>query len=116
MLADAWRRTPVRPLPIALEADLIDLYTWSTPNGRKVSIMLEETGLPYRVHPVNIGAGEQHTPSSSRSIRITASPRSSIRMARTGGPFKLFESGAILLYLSWKTGSSCRFAPPISSR
>ena len=38
---------------------MIDLYTWTTPNGRKVSIMLEETGLPYRVHPINLGAGEQ---------------------------------------------------------
>ena len=41
---------------------MIDLYTWTTPNGRKVSIMLEETGLPYRVHPIDIGKGEQFTP------------------------------------------------------
>jgi len=41
---------------------MIDLYTWSTPNGRKVSIMLEEVGLPYRVHPIDIGKGDQFTP------------------------------------------------------
>jgi GST-like protein len=83
---------------------LIDLYTWSTPNGRKVSIMLEELGLPYRVHPVNIGAGEQHTP---EFLAINPNNRIPAIIDQDGPdmrPFKLFESGAILLYLSWKTG------------
>jgi GST-like protein len=87
---------------------MIDLYTWSTPNGRKVSIMLEELGMPYRVHPVNIGAGEQFAPEF-----VAISPNSKIPaiMDEDGPeakPFPLFESGAILLYLSWKTG---RFLP-----
>ena len=87
---------------------MIDLYTWSTPNGRKVSIMLEELGLPYRVHPVNIGAGEQHTP---EFLVINPNNRIPAIIDQNGPdsrPFKLFESGAILLYLSWKTG---RFLP-----
>jgi GST-like protein len=83
---------------------MIDLYTWSTPNGRKVSIMLEELGMPYRVHPVNIGAGEQFAPEF-----VAISPNSKIPAIMDedgpqGKPFPLFESGAILLYLSWKTG------------
>jgi GST-like protein len=83
---------------------LIDLYTWSTPNGRKVSIMLEETGLPYRVHPVNIGAGEQHTPEFLAINPNNRIPAIIDQDGPEGRPFKLFESGAILLYLSWKTG------------
>jgi GST-like protein len=83
---------------------LIDLYTWSTPNGRKVSIMLEETGLPYRVHPVNIGAGEQHTPAFLAINPNNRIPAIVDQAGPDGQPFKLFESGAILLYLSWKTG------------
>jgi GST-like protein len=83
---------------------LIDLYTWSTPNGRKVSIMLEETGLPYRVHPVNIGAGEQHTPEFLAINPNNRIPAIVDQQGPEGRPFKLFESGAILLYLSWKTG------------
>ena len=83
---------------------MIDLYTWSTPNGRKVSIMLEETGLPYRVHPVNIGAGEQHTPAFLAINPNNRIPAIVDQEGPDGQPFKLFESGAILLYLSWKTG------------
>jgi GSH-dependent disulfide-bond oxidoreductase len=83
---------------------LIDLYTWSTPNGRKVSIMLEETGLPYRVHPVNIGAGEQHTPEFLAINPNNRIPAIIDQDGPEGRPFTLFESGAILLYLSWKTG------------
>jgi GST-like protein len=83
---------------------VIDLYTWSTPNGRKVSIMLEETGLPYRVHPIDIGKGEQFRPeflaiSPNNRIPAIVDPDGPDRR-----PFQLFESGAILLYLSWKTG------------
>jgi GSH-dependent disulfide-bond oxidoreductase len=83
---------------------LIDLYTWSTPNGRKVSIMLEELGLAYRVHPVNIGAGEQHTPEFLAINPNNRIPAIIDQDGPEGRPFKLFESGAILLYLSWKTG------------
>lgn len=87
---------------------MIDLYTWSTPNGRKVSIMLEETGLPYAVHPVDIGKGDQFKPEF-----VAINPNSKIPAivdtdGPGGGPFALFESGAILIYLAEKTG---RFLP-----
>jgi GSH-dependent disulfide-bond oxidoreductase len=83
---------------------VIDLYTWSTPNGRKVSIMLEECGLPYRVHPVNIGAGEQFRPeflalNPNNRIPVIVDPD-----GPGGRPLTLFESGAILIYLADKTG------------
>jgi len=82
---------------------VIDLYTWTTPNGRKASIMLEEVGLPYRVHPVNIGKDEQFDP---RFLAI--SPNNKIPAIvdhdAPGGPQKVFESGAILVYLAEKTG------------
>jgi GSH-dependent disulfide-bond oxidoreductase len=83
---------------------VIDLYTWSTPNGRKVSIMLEECALPYRVHPVNIGKGEQFTPeflALNPNNRIPAIVDSN---APDGKSLPLFESGAILIYLGEKTG------------
>lgn len=88
---------------------MIDLYTWSTPNGRKVSIMLEETGLPYAVHPVDFGKGDQFKPEF-----VAINPNSKIPAivdpdGPGGGPFALFESGAILIYLAEKTG---RFLPP----
>lgn len=79
---------------------MIDLYTWSTPNGRKVSIMLEELGVPYAVHPIDIGKGEQFAPEFlelSPNNRIPA-----IIDQETG--VRLFESGAILIYLSEKYG------------
>jgi len=87
---------------------MIDLYTWGTPNGRKVSIMLEECGLPYRVHPIDIGKGDQSQPAF-----IAVNPNSKIpaivdEQGPGGTPFALFESGAILLYLVKKTG---RFLP-----
>jgi GST-like protein len=83
---------------------MIELYTWSTPNGRKVSIMLEECALPYRVHPVNIGKGEQFEPGF-----VALNPNSKIpaivdREGPGGKEFSLFESGAILIYLAEKTG------------
>ena len=80
---------------------MIDLYTWTTPNGRKVSIMLEELGLEYRVHPIDITAGEQHRPDF-----LEISPNAKIPAIvdqETG--LSLMESGAILLYLAEKTGS-----------
>ena len=83
---------------------MIDLHTWTTPNGRKVSIMLEECGLPYRVHPVNIGKDEQFKPdflAISPNNRIPAIVDSE---GPGGKPLPLFESGAILIYLADKTG------------
>ena len=83
---------------------MIDLYTWLTPNGRKISIMLEETGLPYTVHPINLGKGEQFAP---EFLRISPNNRIPVIVDREGPggqPIVLFESGAILLYLAEKTG------------
>ena len=87
---------------------MIDLYTWSTPNGRKVSIMLEECGLAYRTHRVDIGKGEQF-----REEFVELNPNSKIPgIVDYDGPngkaLKLFESGAILIYLAGKCG---RFLP-----
>ncbi len=83
---------------------MIDLYTWSTPNGRKVSIMLEELGLAYEVFPVDITKGEQHDPDF-----LTISPNNKIPAivdhdAADGGAISMFESGAILIYLAEKCG------------
>jgi GSH-dependent disulfide-bond oxidoreductase len=83
---------------------MIELYTWGTPNGRKASIMLEEVAQPYRTHAVNIGKGEQF-----RSEFVAINPNSKIpAIADTEGPggkpIRLFESGAILIYLAEKTG------------
>jgi len=84
---------------------MIDLYSWPTPNGHKVHIMLEECALPYRVHPIDIGAGDQF----SRNF-LAISPNNKIpAMVDSEGPdglpISLFESGAILIYLASKTGS-----------
>ena len=79
---------------------MIDLYTWTTPNGRKVSIMLEECGLPYNVHKIDIGKGDQFTPEF-----VAINPNSKIPAiidsnGPDGKPITLFESGAILVYLA----------------
>jgi GSH-dependent disulfide-bond oxidoreductase len=87
---------------------LIDLYTWSTPNGRKVSIMLEELALPYKAHAIDIGKGDQFQPdfvAISPNCKIPAIVDSD---GPEGKPYSLFESGAILLYLADKSG---RFLP-----
>lgn len=82
------------------EQSLIDLYTWSTPNGRKVSIMLEEVGLPYRVHPIDITAGDQFRPDF-----LAISPNNKIpAIVDHDNGYSMFESGAILIYLAEKTG------------
>ncbi|MDZ4381843.1 MAG: glutathione S-transferase N-terminal domain-containing protein [Parvibaculum sp.] len=82
---------------------MIDFYTWTTPNGRKVSIMLEETGLPYEVHAVNIGKEEQFAPSF---LKVSPNNRIPAIVDRDAdaGPVSVFESGAILVYLAEKTG------------
>jgi GST-like protein len=84
---------------------MIDLYYWTTPNGHKITLFLEEVGLPYRIIPVNIGKGEQFDPAFlaiAPNNRIPAI----LDQAPTGGgaPLSIFESGAILLYLAEKTG------------
>jgi GST-like protein len=78
---------------------MIDLYTWSTPNGRKVSIMLEEIGLAYEVHPIDIGKREQFAP---EFLKISPNNRIPAIVDRDTG-MSLFESGAILMYLADKT-------------
>jgi GST-like protein len=82
---------------------MITLYTWTTPNGRKISIMLEELGLPYAVKAVNIMKGEQLTPEF-----LAVSPNNKIPAIvddeAEGGPLSIFESGAILTYLAEKSG------------
>ncbi len=83
---------------------MIDLYTWSTPNGRKVSVMLEECGLPYRVHTVNIGTGEQFKPEFLAINPNNRIPAIVDPQGPEGKPLPLFESGAILIYLAEKAG------------
>src|SRR5438094_7899251 len=83
---------------------MIDLYTWTTPNGRKVSIMLEECGLPYTVHPVNIREGEQFKPEFVAICPNSKVPAIVDQDGPGGKPFALFESGAILIYLADKYG------------
>jgi GST-like protein len=84
---------------------MIDLHYWTTPNGHKITLFLEEAGLPYRIHPVNIGKGEQFAPDF---LKISPNNRipAIVDQAPTdgGAPIALFESGAILLYLADKTG------------
>jgi GSH-dependent disulfide-bond oxidoreductase len=88
---------------------MIELHYWTTPNGHKITMFLEETGLPYRIVPVRIGAGDQFKPEF-----LAISPNNRIpaildeEPAGGGAPVSVFESGAILLYLAEKTG---RFIP-----
>ena len=79
---------------------MIDLYTWTTPNGRKISIALEEMGLPYTVHAVDIGKDEQFKP---EFLKISPNNRIPAILDRDNN-FSLMESGAILLYLAEKAG------------
>ncbi len=83
---------------------MIDLYTWTTPNGRKVSIMLEEVGLPYEVHAVNLQKDEQLKPEFLAINPNNKIPAIVDRDGPDGKPYTLFESGAILMYLAEKTG------------
>lgn len=84
---------------------MIDLYYWTTPNGHKITMFLEEVGLPYNIIPINIGAGDQFKPEF-----LKISPNNRIpaiidqKPAISGEPISVFESGAILLYLAEKTG------------
>lgn len=88
---------------------MIDLYYWTTPNGHKITLFLEETGLPYRIHPINIGKDEQFQPHFLKIAPNNRIPAIVDHAPADGGePLSLFESGAILLYLAEKTG---RFIP-----
>jgi GSH-dependent disulfide-bond oxidoreductase len=84
---------------------MIELYCWPTPNGHKITMFLEETGLPYEIHPVNIGRGDQFKP---EFLKISPNNRmpAIIDLAPLdgGAPISIFESGAILLYLAEKSG------------
>jgi GST-like protein len=86
------------------DAAMIDLYTWPTPNGHKIHIMLEETGLPYTVIPVDIGRGDQFKPDFLRISPNNKMPAIVDTEGPNGKPYALFESGAILMYLAEKTG------------
>lgn len=79
---------------------MIDLYTWTTPNGRKISVMLEECELEYSVHPINIGKREQFTP---EFVKICPNSKIPAIVDRDAG-LSIFESGAILVHLAEKTG------------
>jgi glutathione S-transferase len=97
--AKAQAKTKARP---------IDLYYWSTPNGHKISIMLEELGVPYEVHPININKGEQFAPAFLKISPNNRIPAIVDPDGPGGKPISVFESGAILQYLGRKYG---RFYP-----
>jgi len=89
---------------------MIELHFWPTPNGHKITLFLEETGIPYVIKPVNIGAGEQFRPEFLAISPNNRMPAIVDTEPSDGGePISIFESGAILLYLAEKTG---RFIPP----
>ncbi len=83
---------------------MIQLYTWGTPNGKKVSIMLEEVELPYEVHPIDLAKDDQLKPEYLAINPNNKIPAIIDTEGPGGKPFKLFESGAILMYLAEKTG------------
>ena len=87
------------------ERPMIDLYYWTTPNGHKITMFLEETGLPYKIFPVNIGKGEQFKPEFLAIAPNNRIPAMVDHEPKGGGkPISIFESGAMLLYLAEKTG------------
>lgn len=84
---------------------MIDLYYWTTPNGHKITLFLEESGLPYRILPINIGKGDQFQPEFLRIAPNNRIPAIVDTAPADGGePLPMFESGAILLYLAEKSG------------
>ncbi|MGI9026372.1 MAG: glutathione S-transferase N-terminal domain-containing protein, partial [Burkholderiaceae bacterium] len=87
---------------------MIDVYSWATPNGHKIHIMLEECGLPYTVHAVDIGAGDHFKPEFLAIRPNNKIPAIVDSDGPDGKPISMFESGAILIYLAAKTG---RFMP-----
>lgn len=87
---------------------MIDVYSWATPNGHKIHIMLEECGLPYTAHPIDIGKGDQFEPEFLKISPNNKIPAIVDSDGPDGQPISVFESGAILIYLAEKTG---RFMP-----
>ena len=83
---------------------MIDLYTWTTPNGHKVHIMLEEIGLDYTAHPINIGKGDQFGEDFLKISPNNKIPAMVDQDGPNGKPYAMFESGAMLIYLAEKTG------------
>jgi GST-like protein len=83
---------------------MIELYTWGTSNGRKASIMVEELGIPYHVHPIDIGKGDQFTPEYTRINPNQKIPAIVDTEGPGGRPITVFESGALLIYLGDKFG------------
>jgi GST-like protein len=83
---------------------MIDLYTWPTPNGHKIHIMLEECGLEYNVIPIDIGAGAQFDPDFLKISPNNKMPAMVDHDGPNGAPYPMFESGAMLMYLAEKTG------------
>jgi GST-like protein len=90
----------------------IDLYYWPTPNGKKITIFLEEVGLPYNLMPVDITAGEQFDEEFLRISPNNKMPAIVDSEGPNGEPISIFESGAILLYLAEKTGRFMPSSPP----
>ena len=86
---------------------MIDLYTWHTPNGRKISIMLEEIGMPYNVFSINIAKDEQFQP---HFLKISPNNRIPAIIDKDNNGYSLFESGAILMYLAEKSGKLLNFS------
>src|SRR4030081_1417998 len=84
---------------------MIDVHYWTTPNGHKITIFLEETGLPYKIFPVNIGKGEQFKPDFLKVSPNNRIPAIVDHEPKGGGaPISVFETGAMLFYLGEKTG------------
>ena len=99
----AFRRSHLRS---GLHGSMIDLYYWTTPNGHKITMFLEEAGLQYRIHPMNIGKGEQFQPEFLAISPNNRIPAIVDQAPQDGGaPMPVFESGAILIYLAEKSGS-----------
>lgn len=90
---------------------MIDVYTWPTPNGQKIHIMLEECGLAYNVHPIHIGKGEQFTPEFLKISPNNKIPAIVDDDGPGGKPISMMDSGAILIYLANKTG---KFMPRVA--
>ena len=92
---------------------MIELYTWKTSNGRKATIMLEECGLPYNLHPIDIGKDVQFSPEFVKINPNSKIPAIVDTEGPNGGPYTVIESGAILMYLAEKTG---KFMPQDMAR
>jgi GST-like protein len=98
------RKLPLPPETHFQQSGMIELYSWTTPNGHKIHIMLEETGLPYRVHKINLGAREQTTPEYLKVNPNGKIPAIIDTEGPDGKPLAIFESAAILVHLAQKSG------------